>query len=75
MALVKKVSIEISVKEAMDLLAAPGTPKRVLNKIVAAIRAGNVTPRGALAAATAQVAKNKKESKKSLPEKTSALTV
>lgn len=63
MGLAKNFNINLSVKEAMELLAAPGTPKRVQNKIVAGIRQGNVTPRGALAAATAQVAKNAKKEK------------
>lgn len=57
----KNISVELSSKEAIELLAHPATSKKIHTKIIAALRGGTVYPKGALAAATAQAKKPKKE--------------
>jgi len=62
-----KFSVELSSREAIELLAHPATSKQIHNKIIKALRAGNVYPKGALAAATAQGKKALKQ-KESSPQ-------
>lgn len=52
-----EIQIVLSSKEAMELLAHPATSKKIHTKIITALRAGSVYPKGALASATAQAKK------------------
>ena len=53
----KDIQINLSAKEAMELLGHPATSKKIHTKIIAALRVGTVYPKGALASATAQAKK------------------
>lgn len=53
----KDIQINLTSKEAMELLAHPATSKKIHTKIISALRDGAVYPKGALASATAQAKK------------------
>lgn len=50
----KDISVVLTSKEIMELLAHPATSKKIHTKLIAALREGTVYPKGALASATAQ---------------------
>jgi len=68
----KSITLELTSKEALELLSHPGTSKKIHSKIITALRGSDVTPKGALAAATAKATGLKK---KAAPKKAETDTI
>lgn len=68
----KSLTVELSSKEVMELMAHPATGKKLQQKLIAAYREGNTYPKGAIASkvAEAKVARTSTEKAPALSKAT-----